>query len=89
MGGHACTASLIRYYICSAHQCLWRPMATGAQFGANEDRGGLASNWTVLQPPAAGDQILLTPDCESMNYPIASYIPITKKVGMHAGRCDS
>ena len=48
-------------------------MSTGAQFGAGEEQGGLASSSTVLQSPAAGDQTLLTQgklDCEeSMNSP--------------------
>ena len=45
------------------------PMSTGA---ADEDKGGLASNMTVLLPPAARDQTLLAQgklDCESMNSP--------------------
>ena len=47
-------------------------MSTGAQFGADEDQGGLASSSTVLLPMATRDQTLLTQgnlNCESMNSP--------------------
>ena len=49
---------------------LWYAIKKEIKFDVDEDQGGVASNLTVLRPPAAGDWTLLAHGklgCESMN----------------------